>query len=200
VSHLALPDGLTSRPLRADDMDAAADLLAAAERVDDTGEHQSAEDLRQWWVNDLVDLERDSRAHNAAFTDHYGSSERDPGSWQLMFTGQRNFRPDLSVLAIEDGAVVGYVLAYVHEANTEATGERETYLGQIGVLPPVRGRGISTAVIAQALRAAAEHDCQVAALQVDSGNSSGAGRLHERPGFSTERTDVSWVRQLPALR
>src|SRR4051812_34023906 len=202
------------------DMPAVATLLAAAEAVDDTGEHLSAEDLAGWWVNDLVDLPRDSRlvqdgdgsvvavaavvapptfrdamtvylegcvhpdrrgrgvgrallgwqlargvqvhaerhpeaparltvavhtsmtaaealvrraglvprrwyshmsrpltdlpdppavpgvrlvpftfdrddevrrAHNAAFTEHYGSSERDTASWQVMFTGQRSF-------------------------------------------------------------------------------------------------------------
>jgi mycothiol synthase len=328
-AELALPSGLTARPVRPDDLAAVAELLAAAERVDGTGEHESVEDLREWWVNDLVDLERDSlvvhapdgaavavatviapptfrdamtvyldgrvhprrrgrgigrallawqlergaqlhaerhpeaparltmtvwnsmpdaealarraglvaqrefhhmtrpltdlpqvpvvpgvelrpfswarddevrRAHNVAFADHYGSSERDQASWQLMFTGQRSFRPDLSVLAVSAGAVVGYVLAYVREADTEATGRRETYFGQIGVLPHARGRGISRAAIASALRAAAERDCQMAALQVDRENGSGAGRLYEGLGFTTERTDVSWVRLLRASR
>ena len=54
--------------------------------------------------------------------EHHGSSERDPEAWQSLFTGQRGFRPDLSRLAIEDGAVVGYVLAYVFEADTAARG------------------------------------------------------------------------------
>ncbi len=325
VPELSLPAGLTARPMRADDMAAAADLLAAAEVVDDTGEHESAEGLADWWVNDLVDLTRDSllvqtpdgevvalaavvapptfrdaftvylegcvhpdrrgrgigrallawqlargaqvhaerhpeaparltvsvfatmgtaealvrhagltpqrwfsqmarpltglpatpavpgvrlvpftfdrddevrRAHNAAFSGHYGSSERDAASWQVLFTGQRSFRPDLSVLAIEDGAVLGYVLAYVSEATTEATGDRETYLGQIGVLPHARGRGIAKATITEALRLAAGHDCQVAALQVDSENGSGAVGLYEGLGFVTQRTRVSWVRDV----
>jgi hypothetical protein len=60
VPHL--PGGLTVRPLTADDLPAAAGLLAAAEPVDDTGEHSDADDLAEWWVNDLVDLPRDSRA------------------------------------------------------------------------------------------------------------------------------------------
>ena len=57
-----LPGGLTVRPLTADDLPAAAGLLAAAEPVDDTGEHSDADDLAEWWVDDLVDLPRDSRA------------------------------------------------------------------------------------------------------------------------------------------
>jgi mycothiol synthase len=324
-----LPPGLTARPIEPGDLPAIADLLAAAEQVDDTGEHEDADDLAGWWVNDLVDLGRDSlvvldpggvpvahatviapptfrgamdvyvegrvrpdrrgqgigrallgwqldraaavhaerhpevparlttglpttmtdaaalarragmaeqrwfhtmtrsladppgpraaagvrlvafdrdrdeevrQAHNASFTDHYGSSERDEASWQLMFTGQRGFRPDLSVLAVEDDAVVGYVLAYVHEAATAATGERAVYYGQIGVLPHARGRGLAKAVIADALRRAAENDCQVAELTVDSENSSGALGLYEGLGFVVQRTTVTWVRELPALR
>ena len=65
----ALPDGLTVRPLRADDVTDAAALLEAAERVDDTGEHWSPEDLAEWWVNDLFDLERDSLVVRSAAGD-----------------------------------------------------------------------------------------------------------------------------------
>jgi mycothiol synthase len=137
------------------------------------------------------------RAHNAAFTEHHGSSERDPGTWRSLFTGQRAFRPDLSVLAVEDGVVLGYLLAYVYEADTLATGERRVDLGQIGVLPQGRGRGLGSAVIAAALHAAAEADCQGASLQVDSDNVTGALRLYEKLGFTTSRTRVSWSLAVP---
>jgi mycothiol synthase len=139
------------------------------------------------------------RAHNAAFTEHHGSAERDPEAWQTMFTGQRAFRPDLSVLAVEDGAVVGYVLAYVWSADTKATGVRETHFGQIGVLPRARGRGIASAVIAAALRAGAADGCERAGLEVDSGNVTGALRLYESLGFVTARTSVSWSVDLPPV-
>ena len=94
-------------------------------------------------------------------------------------TGQRGFRPDLSVLALADGAVVGYVLAYVFEADTAATGVRATDFGQIGVLPAARGRGLAKATIAAALKAAAEGGCRRATLQVDSENVTGALGLYE---------------------
>ena len=35
----------------------------------------------------------------------------------------------------------GYTLVYEHDADTAATGVREAYFGQIGVLPAARGRG-----------------------------------------------------------
>ena len=323
----ALPEGLTTRPMRPADVVAIAALAAAAERVDDTGRHESPEDLTAWFVNDLVDLARDTRvvldgdellawasaiapptfrdaygvhlegqvhpdrrgrgigrallawqlergtqlhaerhpeaparltvivpttlvslealvrraglqparwffhmersltdlpprrrldgvdlvpfswdrdddvrqAHNVAFTEHYGSSVRDVASWQVMFTGQPSFRPDLSVLAVSGGAVVGYALSYVSEATAAATGSRESYFGQIGVVPAARGRGVSKAVIIEALHAAAAADCQTAGLEVDSENVTGALGLYESLGFTTHRTQVSWSRHLSPL-
>ncbi|WP_254781550.1 GNAT family N-acetyltransferase [Modestobacter sp. DSM 44400] len=326
---LALPEGLTARPMRPNDVVAIVALETAAEPVDDTGTHESPEDLTAWFVNDLVDLDLDTRvvltaggeligwasaiapptfrdaygvhlegrvhtdwrgrgigrallawqlergtelhaerhpemparltatvyttmpsleallrragleqvrwffhmerpltdlpprrrvegldlvpfswdrdedvraAHNAAFTEHYGSSERDVASWQVMFTGQPSFRPDLSVLAIEDGAVLGYALSYVSEATAAATGSRESYFGQIGVVPAARGRGLSKAVIIEALHAAAARDCQTAGLEVDSENVTGALGLYESLGFATHRTQVSWSHLLDPLR
>lgn len=321
-----LPAGLTAAPLTPADVTDAAALLAVAEAVDDTGEHWSAEDLTEWWVNDLVDLGHDGlavrttggelvawatvlglptfreafritlearvhpawrgrgigravlgwqlargrevhvarhpaapavldvlvptsmrsleallrraglreerwyfhmqrpltglpavpdvggielvpfgwdrdeevrRAHNACFTEHHGTAERDEATWQTLFTGQRSFRPDLSVLALADGAVAGYALGYVYEADSLATGVEEVYLGQIGVLPAARGRGVASAVIAAVLGAAAESGCGRAGLQVDSGNVTGALRLYESLGFRTVRRQITWSLALP---
>jgi mycothiol synthase len=324
-----LPDDVTARPLRAGDIGDIGALQEAAEAVDDTGEHWSAEDLEEFWINDLVDLTTDGvvacaadgavvgwataiapptfrgdfrvdlegrvhpawrgrgigrallawqlergaqvhaerhpeapatltvsayttmtsleailrraglqqtrwyfamerpltdlpavpevpgvelgpftwdrddevrRAHNAAFTEHHGSAERDELTWRTWFTGQRSFRPELSVLALADGAVVGYVLAYVFDTDTAATGVRASDFGQIGVLPAARGRGLAKATIAAALRAAADGDCRRASLQVDSENVTGALGLYEGLGFTRRRTQVSWARPLPPIR
>jgi len=325
----SLPEGLTARPITPQDVGPIAALVAAAEEADRTGEHWSAEDLAEFWLNDLVAPTRDSlvvcaedgavvgwataiapptfrktfriglegrvhpewrrrgigrallawqldrgaqlhaerhpeapgavtvlapttmtslegllrraglrqerwyfvmerpltglpavpvpegvelvpfswdrddevrRAHNAAFTEHHGSAERDELTWRTWYTGQRSFRPDLSVLAIADGAVEAYVLAYVFDADTAATGVRETDFGQIGVLPSARGRGLAKATIAAALRAAAERDCGRAGLQVDSENVTGALGLYEGLGFRTVRARVSWALDLPPVR
>ena len=110
-----------------------------------------------------------------------------------LFTGQRGFRPDLSRLAVEDGAVIGYVLAYVYEADTAARGTRQVVLGQIGVLPPARGRGVASALITEVLEAAARNDCESAGLGVDTENVTGALGLYEGLGFRAVRARVSWT-------
>jgi mycothiol synthase len=324
----ALPDGLTARPLRADDMAAVADLLAAAEPVDDTGENEDADDLAEFLVNERVDLDRDTcgaftgagdlvayagtvdlgdhrdeyavmvfgrvdpdrrgrgigrallawqlarctelhrerhpempgrfavtvpaamtslerlvrhaglvpvqyyvamrrplsglppvravqgvdlvpyesardeelrLAHNVAFVDHFGSAERDAYAWRTFFTGQRAFRPHLSRLALQDGAIAGYALVYEYDADTEATGVREAYFGQIGVLPAARGRGLASAVVAASLHAAAVDGFGRAGLTVDSQNTTGALRLYEGLGFTLARRETVWASRVPAV-
>jgi mycothiol synthase len=324
----ALPEGLSARPLRTDDIAAIADLLEAAEPVDDTGEHENADDLRAWFVNDRIDLATDSRVvvtgegrvvgwatvmdlgdhrdeyalrldgrvhpyergrgigrallewqlarsrelhrdrhpemgarfavgvtaaherllrlvtrlgfvpvqyffsmqrpltdlpavpvldgtelapydwerddemrriHNVCFVDHFGTAERDSYTWQTFFTGQRGFRPDLSRIALADGAILGYALVYEHEAETAATGLRVAYFGQIGVLPAARGRRIGVAVIAAALQAAAANGADGAGLTVDSENTTGALRLYERLGFEVTRRETVWAFRAAAV-
>jgi mycothiol synthase len=165
---------------------------------------RSLTDLPEARVVDGVDLlpftwDRDDevrRAHNVAFAEHHGSADRDPETWKALYTGQRAFRPELSVLAVEDGVVVAYVLASVYEADTRATGRQQIYFGQIGVLPHARGRGLATAAIVEALRVAAGAGCVGARLGVDSDNHTGALRLYENLGFSTVLTQVAWSREL----
>jgi mycothiol synthase len=67
------------------------------------------------------------------------------------------------------------------------------------VLPQARGRGLASAMIAAALHAAAGQDCQGASLQVDTDNVTGALRLYEKLGFTTDRTRVAWSVDRPPV-
>jgi mycothiol synthase len=62
VTELPVPEGLTARPLTADDVAPVAALMAAAEQVDDTGEYPDADDLAEWWTAWRLDPERDGVA------------------------------------------------------------------------------------------------------------------------------------------
>jgi len=52
-------------------------------------------------------------------------------------------RPEVSWLALGGDEVAGYLLTYLFAAETAATGVREAYVGQLGVRPAWRRRGIS---------------------------------------------------------
>lgn len=141
------------------------------------------------------------QAHNAAFNGHFGSTERDPEEWKGYFTGSRNFRPDLSLLAVTDdpaAVIAGYLLTYVYEVDVIAAGRKEVYIGQLGTLPSFRGRGIGSVLLATGLAdwSAAGH--QDAYLGVDAANETGALGLYERAGFVVHKRSTSWGRSLPA--
>lgn len=142
------------------------------------------------------------RAHNVAFREHYASTERNPASWKQWFTGSRNFRAELSFLALdgrgEDAAVAAYLLGYFYTADEAATGRREAWIGQLGTLPAWRGRGAGSALLAHALSAYRAAGYQQAGLDVDSANGSGALGLYERVGFRVTHSVTSWERQVAA--
>ncbi|MGI8723659.1 MAG: GNAT family N-acetyltransferase [Geodermatophilaceae bacterium] len=142
------------------------------------------------------------QAHNTAFHGHFGSTERDAEEWKGYFTGARAFRPDLSLLAVEDdqrATIAGYLLTYVYEVDVVATGRREVYIGQLGTLPSFRGCGVGSGLLSTGLAnwSAAGH--QDAYLGVDAANETGALGLYERAGFTVHKRSTSWGRRLPAL-
>lgn len=149
-----------------------------------------------------TDRDEDVRlAHNAAFHGHFGSTERDLEEWQGYFTGSRAFRPDLSLLALADDAqatIAGYLLAYVFDADVQATGRRAVYVGQLGTLPSFRGRGVGSVLMTTGLAnwTAAGH--QQACLGVDAANATGALGLYERAGFTVHKRSTSWGVRIPA--
>ncbi len=136
------------------------------------------------------------RAHNEAFLQHWGSSERDALAWSQWFTGARGFQPELSFLVLDGAEVAAYLLSYFWAADAAATGVREAWIGQIGTLAPWRGRGLGSAMIGRALLAYRDAGYAKAALGVDTANVTGALRLYERHGFHVEIRRVSYVKPL----
>jgi ribosomal protein S18 acetylase RimI-like enzyme len=136
------------------------------------------------------DSARDAEVHDAhcdAFRTHWGFAPPTPERWRNWYTGSRTFRPQYSVLGLgPSGAVDGYVLGYQYEPG-------ELWIGQIGVRPAARGRGLARAMLQQALAQAAG-ECDVAKLDVDSENADGAGRLYESMGFLRQRGSVVYER------
>ena len=140
-------------------------------------------------------------AHHDAFETHWDHDPPTLERWKFWYTGSRTFRPALSVLAMRGddtvarvaGDVAGYVLAYEYQPS-------EVYYGQIGVRHAWQGRGIGTAAVRRALNEAAAAGYTLAKLDVDSGNSSGAGAFYEALGFRRVHTTTVLERLEPLPR
>ncbi|WP_405063715.1 GNAT family N-acetyltransferase [Kribbella sp. NBC_01505] len=123
-------------------------------------------------------------AHNEAFRDHWAALPRDPESWKTHVTGSRSFRPDVSYVVLDGDTVAAYALGYEWVADTEATGVREVYVGQVGTRREYRGRGLARAALAKVLAEGARTGYQRASLGVDADNPTGALGLYESLGFA----------------
>lgn len=138
------------------------------------------------------------QAHGEAFADHWGSNPPDEERWRHWYTGSRAFRPETSLLVLDGEEVAAYLLSYFYTADAEATGVREGWVGQLGTRAPWRRRGLGTLLLATALTRFREAGYQVAGLDVDTENGTGALGLYERLGFTVDHRWVSWQKAVPA--
>lgn len=90
-----------------------------------------------------------------------------------------SFDPSLWLLATQGHEAVGALTGVVW-------GDRG-WVGELGVLPPWRGRGIASALLRRAFATFASRRLPRVMLNVDSQNSTGAVRLYERVGMRTAR-------------
>jgi ribosomal protein S18 acetylase RimI-like enzyme len=129
-------------------------------------------------------------AHNAAFADHWGSEPQAADTWHRDFVGDPFFRADLSFVILDGEEIAGYTVNYVAEADWEATGVREGWIGQLGVLRPWRRRGVATALLVRTMEAFVAAGLEAATLTVDAENPTGALGIYERVGFRPIRRTV----------
>jgi mycothiol synthase len=131
---------------------------------------------------------------NESFQDHWGSAPMTPEGW-LNRIRNHTFQPGLSLLLRNeaDGAPTGMLVTMCWEADTAATGLRDAHFMLIGTLREYRKRGVASALIAHALRSAAEQGYDKASLGVDSASPTGALGVYERAGFSAKNRHVRWA-------
>lgn len=141
-------------------------------------------------------------AVNDAFRDHWGTQPITRREWEAG-GGASAFAPKLSRLAIAGGGtlsdpsrVVGFALSDVDRDAWAANGGPFGELGMIGVVRDWRGRGLSTALIADTLRAYRGAGLDRAMLNVDAENPSGALGMYERLGFRAEDRAVTFAKRV----
>jgi mycothiol synthase len=146
--------------------------------------------------------ERVRLAHNEAWLDHWGSYPRTAEKWRAWVTGHRNFRRDLSHVALATAAggppqVAGYVVNSTFEQDWPAQGFTEGWSLLVGVRRPWRGRGVATALLIASIGSFAAAGLQSAGLDVDSENPTGALQLYLRLGYQPQRRTVLLAKELP---
>jgi ribosomal protein S18 acetylase RimI-like enzyme len=131
------------------------------------------------------------QAHQDAFAQNWAFQRRDRESWTRLTVGAASFAPELSFLVYGSDSVsaglAGYLLAY------RGSDPARAYVGQIGVLPAHRRRGLAGAMLAAALAAAAEAGRSTVGLSVDAASPTGAVSVYERAGFHVESTAVTYA-------
>lgn len=135
------------------------------------------------------------RVHNEAFADHWGSMPLERDVWEHDFVGEPRFRADLTFLVCDGDEIAGQSLNYVAEADWEATGIREGWIGQLSVRRPWRKQGLATALLVRSMQAFRDAGLDGAALGVDAENPSGAVAIYERVGFKPAHRSVRLQRR-----
>ncbi|GAA1978975.1 GNAT family N-acetyltransferase [Catenulispora subtropica] len=130
---------------------------------------------------------------NEAFKDA-GLAETPVDSWKNWMINH-TFQPEVSFLLrdMANGAPAGMLLTKCWEADTAVTGFRDATFFLIGTLRDYRRRGVASALIGHALRAAANQGYDRAVLRVDSATPSGAFGIYEKAGFVSKSRFVRWA-------
>ena len=108
-------------------------------------------------------------ARNDAWREHWGYEPMPADVWRHLFVGDPAFLRPASRLAVEDGRVVGFLMA-TEQATDDAGDGRTAWLDQIGVRREWRRRGVASALMGSALVALAEEGFRTVALDVDAEN------------------------------
>jgi len=132
-----------------------------------------------------------------AFANHYGivsqPFETELEEWRQLMR-EDDFDPSLWFLAYDcdDSTVVGLCICH---ATAPGDPDRAK-IGDVGVRPPWRRRGIGRALLLHAFGALAERGIEGAILTVDTENKSGAPALYEGVGMRSVRANHTYVKEL----
>ena len=128
--------------------------------------------------------------YNEIFTGQWGFLPKNAEHWTKWFTSHHAFRPELSRIVVDGDRIAAFALGYEFTVDTEQTGVRELWIGQVGALEEYRGRGLARAAISAVLRAGQAIGFERSALGVDADNPTGASQLYKSLGFVTVTSEI----------
>ncbi len=135
-------------------------------------------------------------AYVEAFADHWGDDHPDPVQWwhERRSAPTARYDPDLWLVATEDDQLAGFVIAKV---RYRPDGSPYGYVGDLGVRPWWRGRGLGELLLGRSLETFRERGLPSAELDVDTENTTGAVRLYLEVGMKSRPSFTIGSRQLP---
>jgi mycothiol synthase len=135
------------------------------------------------------------RVYREVFSEHWGGADDEAPFWQEnRDAGNAGYDPSLWLVAEADRATLGFLIAREREDEGETIG----WVSLLGVAPAARGRGLGEALLTHGLAALRERGLRVAALNVDSENTSGALRLYHKVGMDPQPSFTIWGKRLNA--
>ena len=140
-----------------------------------------------------TDREEELRVlRNEAFADNWGSTVG-PQQWHDFVSGHGS-RPDLSVVAVDDGSreLIGLCVNQAYPDDEAVTGRRDAWIANIATRRSERGRGVASSMIGASLGLFAEAGFTHAMLEVDTANPTGAARLYRNLGFEPHLRSVTY--------
>lgn len=132
---------------------------------------------------------------NTAFADHWGSVPLSATQWHDDLAAEE-FRADLSVMAVADGAIIGFSRNEFYAQDEELSGRRDGWIQLLATLRDWRGRGVASALIGASLDRFRDAGFTHAMIGVDRENLSGAAGLYRRLGFQPTYQSVCYERRV----
>jgi mycothiol synthase len=132
-----------------------------------------------------------------AFKERPGFPGLSADQWLSDYTGDADFRPDLSLLALMDGYPVGFVTSGVTHLAHSA--QPIGWISQIGIRPNWRGHGIAAGLITRVMVAFKAEGLSAIGLHVNR-NNPGAIRLFQQLEFRQRGQRAKYVKHIPIRR
>lgn len=134
-------------------------------------------------------------AYHASFSEHWGFENPSPAEWwgERRDAESAHFDPGLWQIAAAGREIVGFSLA---TTSTDADDLSHGYVGDLGVVPAWRGRGLGEALLTRSLESFRGRGMSRATLDVDTENTTGAVRLYTKVGMEPRQSFTIWERTI----
>ena len=132
------------------------------------------------------------RAHEEAFSDHWGHTPRSFEEWKHRVIESDDFDPSLYIIAWDGDQIAGYALNRYRNDNG--------WVGSLGVRRPWRKCGLGLALLYHSFAEFYKRGTPVISLGVDAANSTGATRLYQKAGMHVAAEYVTYEKELRSGR